>query len=143
MISQEVLFCAKMFSVEIFGDWLQSEIAARNWSLSELARRAHLSRGTLSNIINGNKGIGEATCQSLARALHFPPEEVFRKAGLLPPKLDESPLDSRIQHLVSTLATEEDKRDILAYVELRHRIAEERRSYETGKDGKRIKSTRP
>ncbi len=124
-------------------DWLENELETRGWTKAELARRAKINQSGLSMLFSGARGPGVDICQSLARALHFPPEEVFRHAGLLPPKIDKSPLDSRIQHLVSALATEEDKRDVLAYVELRHRIAEERRSYETGKDEKRSKSIRP
>lgn len=60
------------------------ELRQRGWSQSELSRRAGLARGTLSNIMNGERGVGENSINSIAHALGYPPETVFRAAGLLP-----------------------------------------------------------
>ena len=82
----------KILSVENkFGDWLLQRLKEKGWTQSELARRAGLSRGTLSNIINGERGVGENTLIAVAHVLGYPPETVFRAAGILPPAKDRTP----------------------------------------------------
>lgn len=85
-----------MFSMEyrgqLFGNWLLKELERRGWSQSLLATKAGLSRGTISNIMNGTRGVGEETLNGIARALQLPPETVFRAAGLLPPEPEYVPL---------------------------------------------------
>lgn len=61
-------------------------------SQSELARLAKLGRGTISNIMSGNRQVGQDTISAIARALKLPPETVFRAAGILPP---QTPAPSR------------------------------------------------
>jgi transcriptional regulator with XRE-family HTH domain len=68
-----------------FVTWLSKEMEDRGWNNSELARRAGLVPSAVSQVIAGNRGTGPEFCRSVARALHVPPELVFRKAGLLPP----------------------------------------------------------
>jgi transcriptional regulator with XRE-family HTH domain len=68
-----------------FVTWLSNEMEDRGWNNSELARRAGLVPSAVSQVIAGNRGTGPEFCRSVARALHVPPEMVFRKAGLLPP----------------------------------------------------------
>jgi len=80
-----------MISMDNFGAWLINEIETRNWSQSSLARKAGISRGTLSNIISGARGRGPDTLKAISRALKLPHEQVFRAAGLLPPKPDTDP----------------------------------------------------
>jgi len=71
--------------METFGDWLLTAIEDKGWKQAELARRAHIKDATLSRIITGSRQIGPDVAQSIARALKVPPEQVYRKAGLLPP----------------------------------------------------------
>ncbi len=78
-----------MFSMEKFGDWLQSQLDKKRWSQADLAKNAHISRGTLSNILSGTRGVGEDTITAIAHALKLPPETVFRAAGILPPASDD------------------------------------------------------
>jgi len=44
---------------------------------------------------------------AIARALQIPPERVFRKAGLLPPKPDETPTLRELLYLASQLPDED------------------------------------
>lgn len=81
----------KMYSVENFGDWLLHELKEAGISQAELARRAGLSKGTVSNLINGTKGVGQDSLKAIARALRLSPEVVFRAAGVLPPKSESDP----------------------------------------------------
>ena len=68
-----------------FADWLRLELDTRAWNNSELARQAGLGKQTIWNILNGMRNPGIESCIGIARALNIPPEDVMRKAGLLPP----------------------------------------------------------
>lgn len=67
-----------------FADWLESEMKKRAWRPSDLAKAAGLYQSTLGKVLNREREAGPDVCVSLADALKLPPEEVFRKAGLLP-----------------------------------------------------------
>ena len=68
-----------------FVNWLLDEMNSRGWTNSELARRAGVVQSTISLTISGKSKPGPDLCSGIARALHIPPEIVFRHAGLLPP----------------------------------------------------------
>jgi transcriptional regulator with XRE-family HTH domain len=110
-----------------FSEWLSARLSERNLSQAELARRAGVTQATISLVLSENRNPGTEFCEKVARALRMPPEEVFRAAGLLPARADTNPLDERIRYLISTLPTQEDKEDVLAYIEMRTRIAEQRK----------------
>ena len=57
----------------------------RDWRQADLARRAGLSGGALSNILNDNRNPGPEVLTAIAKAFDEPPELVFRIAGILPP----------------------------------------------------------
>lgn len=114
MVTTETLFCVRMFSVETFKDWLLAELKVRGWSQNDLAKRANLSHGTVSNIINGNKGLGADSLNAIAHAFHLPPESVFRAAGLLPPAPPDTEYSRELTHLAQLL-TPEDKDQLIAY----------------------------
>jgi transcriptional regulator with XRE-family HTH domain len=127
--------------METFGEWLRAILREEKISQKDLADRIELTPAQISRIISGDRGIELKNISKIARVIHCPPEEVYRRAaGLLSPKTDDSPLDNRIKNIVSVLPTEEDKKDVLAYVELRQRIAEERGRY--GTKEKRSKPSR-
>lgn len=64
--------------------WLDTELKERNWSRSELARRAGISHVSLSYIYAGKRNPGVEMCQALAKALKLPVATVYEEAGLLP-----------------------------------------------------------
>ena len=70
--------------VNNFVDWLEVELRKKSWSRAELARRASLNQSSLSMIWSGQRNPGKDLCESVARALGYPPEIVFRAAGILP-----------------------------------------------------------
>jgi transcriptional regulator with XRE-family HTH domain len=69
--------------------WINEELERRGWTQRELARRADISPGQLSMVINQSRGGGPEFCKNIARAFGEPPEKVFRLAGLLPPFKNE------------------------------------------------------
>jgi transcriptional regulator with XRE-family HTH domain len=108
MISLETNLCGKMLSMENFGDWLLKELESRNWSQSDLVKAAGISRGTLSNIISGTRGVGEKSLISIANALNISPITIFRKAGILPDSEEGVAFDDW-QHLLKKLSPEEQE----------------------------------
>lgn len=73
-----------------FGEWLLETISERGLSQIELSRRTGISSGHITRIINGERGVGEKSMYLISRALQIPPEELYRKYGLLPPKPKDS-----------------------------------------------------
>jgi len=98
-----------------FANWLEGEIKKREWKPADLARVAKINAGTLSNILNGLRGAGPDFCTSIADALGLPPEFVFRKAGLLPPKPEVDPVGQELLHHLDDLG-EGDRQRILTIV---------------------------
>lgn len=80
-----------------FVNWLEKQLQVRGWKPSDLAHAAKISTGTLSNILNRTRRAGPATCLAIAQALAVPPEQVFRRADLLPA---ESAVDERKRELI-------------------------------------------
>ena len=116
-----------------FQEWLKSEMQQRGWSIAELGRRTHLSAASISNVLNGMRNPGPDFCRAIARALGYPQEYVFRKAGLIddPPlssyaaALADRPIDHITDQIIQILVklTPEERREILALlqVHLKHR----------------------
>ena len=67
-----------------FSTWLITEIERRGWTYSEVGRRGGVTHARISQVISGDKP-GADFCVAVARAFDLPPEEVFRRAGILPP----------------------------------------------------------
>jgi transcriptional regulator with XRE-family HTH domain len=72
------------------GRWVERELAARDWSQSELARRSGLNQGHISRIINyesaGDKAIcGRKTALALADVFEASEIYVLRLAKILSP----------------------------------------------------------
>lgn len=99
-----------------FVQWLDEELARRNWRPADLARAAGISTGSLSQIYSGTRNAGPDIANAIARGLNLPPDTVFRHAGLLP----ESPgpaVDSILQELDEILRnmTHDQRRDVADY----------------------------
>ena len=103
-----------------FSEWLQEELASRGWSAADLARRARLTTGAISHVINGSRRPGPDFCRAVARALGYPQELVFRKAGLIddPPPPDYDPNLRIALHLLANLPPEE-RQEILEYIQFK------------------------
>ncbi len=97
-----------------FGDWIQQEIKRLNWRQADLARAANLDSAVISNLINGRRGPGEDTCKAIARALNYPPETVFRAAGLLPPAQPIDDQRAELNYLFDN-ASDQKRDEMLRY----------------------------
>ena len=89
-----------------FAAWLEEELKSRDWSQSELARRGHIRPNTVSRVLNRERAPGPEFCKAVARALGYPPEVVFRKAGILPPKPPQDEETEIALHLLKQLPPE-------------------------------------
>jgi transcriptional regulator with XRE-family HTH domain len=113
----EFYFDRKMYSLMNsieFASWLQQEMNNRGWNNSELARRAGVTRGSIGNILRGDRNIGNELCLAISKALNLPPETILRAAGLLPP---ERTPEEKYEELLSILDTftEAQRKDVLRY----------------------------
>ena len=99
-----------------FEDWLEQQLAARNWRPIDLARAAGVAGPTITRILNGDRKLGPETAVAIARALGLSPEYVFRRAGLLPTQI-EIEYDPAIQEIVDVLRdmTDEERRSVGAF----------------------------
>ncbi len=107
-----------------FSAWIHAEIDKRGWKASDLARAANVSRGTISDILNERRRPGLEVCVAIARALKYPPEDVLRIAGLLPPDRDLGDLSIRQLVEVAGELTQEERAELLeiALLKLRRRV---------------------
>lgn len=86
-----------------FSDWLYSQMQAKGWSQSDLARHAGVTRTAVSDVLSGRRKAGNELCSAIALALQIPPEEVFRAAGILKTKPND-PWIERMAYRLSNLA---------------------------------------
>ncbi len=98
-----------------FSTWLDNELLKRNWSQSELARRAGVTRSGINGVIIGSRNPGTDLCEAIARALRLPPEEVFRAAGILPPVTPDTRLSAEMEYLLARL-TPARREEVLNYI---------------------------
>jgi transcriptional regulator with XRE-family HTH domain len=105
-----------------FLQWLEAEMAARDWRPFELAKASGIHQATLGNLLNGTRRLGPDTAVKLARGLGIPPEEVFRKGGLLPdlPGPERDATFREILDVVRNMSVEE-RREVLEYALYRYR----------------------
>jgi transcriptional regulator with XRE-family HTH domain len=96
-----------------FGRWLLSELDTRRWSMRELARQTDVSESTISRIISGKRNPSSRLSRRIAKALHVPPETVFREAGLLPDSDEEAPGVKEALYLFRELPEDEQRRILL------------------------------
>jgi transcriptional regulator with XRE-family HTH domain len=86
-----------------FSDWLLKQMEEKDWSQADLARAADLTRSTISYYLSPkSKSPDEAALRKLAHAFKLPPEFVFEKAGLLPPKPELSVAKQRLLHVAES-----------------------------------------
>jgi transcriptional regulator with XRE-family HTH domain len=132
LVSYEIFSCDKFpiyMRKENFIDWLEKQLREREWTQADLARNGSMNQSVISNLVNGKRNPGKDVCVAIARALHLPPEEVFRRAGLLPPKPEENAIIENIKYHATQLP-KEDQQDILEYTLLRQKLREDRTNHE-------------
>lgn len=118
-----------------FPTWLLLELKKRNWLQSELARRAGISRQTVSEYINGKRKYYEKEILvAIAQAFEIREEDVFIAAGAYSPKPGDDTTLRQIEHLYHTLRDPANKTKALEYL-LFLRVQERQAIHDT--EGKR------
>lgn len=109
-----------MFSVinETFTNWLNAELEKREWNYSKLATKAKISKGTISHILSGRRNPGSDFCEKIARAFNIPPDEVYRRAGLLPPAPVRTSQTEELIYLFNQFPDNE-KADLITYMRIK------------------------
>jgi len=100
-----------------FTDWLESELKSKNMSPADLARATRKDQSIVSRILRGEREPRPQTLNAIAHALKISPEEIYRAAGLLPPKPDAEELIEQAEHIINNYKYPETKRRALAYLE--------------------------
>ena len=115
--------------MEGFAGWVQSKLDEKGWSRLEAARRGEISASMFDKVINGYANPGPDFCTGVARAFGIPPEDVFRRAGLLP-ELTYGTLEDgdarELYTIIQNLPTRE-RRDVIEYARMRYRLLHEDR----------------
>jgi transcriptional regulator with XRE-family HTH domain len=86
-----------------FGLWLAHEIEIRGWSQREFARRAGVSRITISELVTGKRLPGMSAAKRIADELGVRDVDVLRRAGLLDPSPPEVEDEDRLLRLFRAL----------------------------------------
>jgi len=110
---------------EEFINWLIDELKQRDWSQADLARAAGVSRGSIGNIIRGERQPGPDLLNSIASAFGLPPEFVFRKAGVLPENQQEPEGWEEFKWVLKHL-NQKDREELLAIARLKMEMEEKR-----------------
>ncbi len=103
----------------MFSDWLLDQLTRRDMNQSELSRLSGVSRGAISHLINGTRKPGPDVLKSIAGALHLPPDEVFRAAGILPSVESDAPPTLAEWIEIFMQADEKTREDLLNYAQYR------------------------
>lgn len=97
----------------IMGDlstWLLENLERKGWTQSELARQAKVNQVTISNIINGNRGLGLDVAIKIADALSIPRIEILEQMGVLrPPPPTDTPSIREMNEAFAYLTSEEQR----------------------------------
>jgi transcriptional regulator with XRE-family HTH domain len=71
-------------TMNAFPQWLADQLQEKGWIPADLARIARVDNGVISRILSGERKATPDTLVSIASALKISPEDIFRRAGLLP-----------------------------------------------------------
>ena len=104
-------------SMNDFVDWLNSRLKERNWSYSELARRAGVSPSNVSMVMSEQLKPSFEFCSKISRGLNLPPSLAMQKAGLLG-RPNHSPTFDELVTMLEDFSIEEQA-DILDYAHYR------------------------
>lgn len=92
-----------------FSVWLQSELDERGWSQSDLARESGSKPASISRLLQGTRNPGPDVCQAIAKAFGYPPDVVYRAAGLLPANQEMDEETVKMMHLFEQMAPEDQE----------------------------------
>ncbi len=106
-------------------------------SPAELARLSGKAQAVISRILNNERDPSPETLIAISRALHLPPEIVFRRAGLLPPVSPEIEDQEEFVFLFSQLPPEE-RREILEFLRFKRERLKTQKAKEPGRTPARM-----
>lgn len=101
-----------------FKEWIEQEMQKRSWRQIDLARAGGIDPVTLNRILSMERKAGPDSCQAIARALGLPPEEVFRRAGLLPKLPEENSTLRRITLRLRELLDDDRGQAVLPQIDV-------------------------
>ena len=113
-----------MSSINIeFADWLETELEAQGWTQSDLARASGLHKSSISHVLKRQRKPGVDFVLAVARALKVSPQDLYVRAGLLPP-LPSATGSPKIDEVVDVLKRlPEDKiEEILRYSRYQYKL---------------------
>ncbi len=86
-----------------FAEWLGKTLSDRDIKPVELARLARIDPGVISRTLSAERKPSTKTLEAIAHALKLPTDLVFEKAGILPQKIEQSPIKRKLAHLADDL----------------------------------------
>lgn len=100
-----------------FSEWLYIALDKNNWKQADLSRVANIDSGFLSKVLSGERNPGNTFLTRAAEALGYPPEFVFRMAGILPPAREGDPTEEELLYLYDRLPEDRkhEIRDLIRY----------------------------
>ena len=110
---------------QAFIEWINEEEDKRGWTDNKLAKKAGISPSVFTKARQGTVPKWDA-CLAIAHALDISPVTVFRKAGLLPEKLDTEVTFEDWEHLLLQLSPHEQeilRQNALTLLELKKKNA--------------------
>jgi transcriptional regulator with XRE-family HTH domain len=120
-----------------FSEWVDQELTKRNWTRADLSRLSGFSQTALSLVWKGDRNPGSSLCEGIAHAFSYPPEVVFRAAGLLPPADEITEAVSRLNHSFVQLS-QRDQDEVQAIIDMK--IANAKQDIEQQRAAKRVKT---
>lgn len=104
-----------------FVAWLQNELDEQGWSRADLARATGFHKGSISNVLNGQRQPSVEFVLAVARALKVKPEDLYRRAGLLPPVPSpaQDPLLDEALEILKRLPPDEQQ-NVIEYAKFRY-----------------------
>ena len=112
-----------------FVDWIENKLLVTNMSRADLARSSGITTAQITRVLNREQGPGKVFLSGVARAFKIPIESVYRAAGLIPLASPNDEIIEEIKYIMEQLPSDE-RQDILEYIRLRLRLAEERGEHE-------------
>ena len=103
------------------GQWLDDLLDELGWTPADLSRATGLDSAVISNIRSGKRGTGLDTALKIAKAAKRPPEQIYRRAGLLPPAIHIDEDMEQILHEIEKLP-KADREEILAFIRMKNNL---------------------
>lgn len=99
---------------------------------TELARRANTSVAQVSRVLSFKSTASEENLINLAIAVGYPPDGILRVAGKLPTEVSIDEVTRAAVHLMADM-DKEDREEILEYVRMRHKRAQDHNKLQSSK----------